>query len=473
MNRIVGLMRREEDGLAMVIAVVLTGVLATLTLLMLTIGSHTDVASARGRHWIQSLHVAESGIDKAIARLQETSGGFTGVLSGSTDEGAFEVTVTRGARNIYTIESAGSVRLGQQLAATRELRVTMAPPSTFKNAVYSFTSLETKNNDTILGDIWANQNVVVAENTTVTGSVTAATGYVSLLNGSTVQGSARSGGFNSLTDTAIQLAPNSTLGGSATGSVTAPPDPVTCAGANPARYRVDVGPGATINGDVSTWGTKSGAGTVVGTVTSNTCSSAPPTVAMPMFTYSAANYNAATLHEFGTPTTPSATAVSSFQAWLNAQPGKQISGTFYINQQSPVSQATRLDLTGAVVSGDLTIITNTPIFSNGISDNSGDAIVFLASFYKPPTGTSCDLNQDASDCSIHLKNNFQTNGATALLAYSPFGPTSIKNNATQNGAVYGDSIQVKNNQTLTYDSRIERMVGFGDSQLEITRWVEV
>lgn len=473
--RLIRLLRREEDGMAMMIAVILTGVLATLTLLMLTVGSHTDVASARGRHWIQALHVAESGVDQAIAKIQAGDGAFTGSFTGTTDEGSYTASVSRSSRNVYTIDVTGSVRAGSQLSATRELQVTMAPPSTFRNAVYSFTSLETKNNDVILGDAWANQNIVLADNSRVTGSVTAATGYIVLNNGAIIEGNAQSGGYNSDDDHSIYVGPNGRIGGWATASVTAPPDPVTCGGTSPDKFEVYVSSGGNIAGDVTTWGTKDGAGTVgpPGIVKSNTCTPAPASISMPVFTYNELNYDAATLHEFGDPSSSSATAVADFHNWLNAQPGREVQGTFYINQSGVVSQTVRLDLTGVVITGDTTIITNTPIYSNGMSDSTSDAIVFLASYYKPPTNSTCDINQDGSECSIHLKNNFAPSGATALLAYSPYGPTAIKNNASQTGAVYGDSVQVKNNQTLTYDARIERVVGFGDTHLEIIKWIEV
>ncbi len=164
--------------------------------------------------------------------------------------------------------------------------------------------------------------------------------------------------------------------------------------------------------------------------------------------------------------------MSDFQSYLSSH-NNQLAGTFYINQSSPVNQDNRVDLTNAVVTGDLNIITNTPIFTNGTTDQTTNAVAILISTYKPPTGSSCDLNQDKSECAVHLKNNFATSGNTAVLVYTPYGPVAVKNNAIQYGAIYSDSIQIKNNQSLTYDSRIERAVGFGDATLEVTKWLEV
>src|SRR2546428_118672 len=163
---------------------------------------------------------------------------------------------------------------------------------------------------------------------------------------------------------------------------------------------------------------------------------------MPVFTYSSSNYDPATLHEYGTATTPSATAVSDFQTYITAHKNA-FQGTFFVNQSGTVNQSVRPDLTGVTITGDTTIVSNTPIFTNGMTDNTTDAILTLVSTYKPPTGSSCDINQDKSECSVHLKNNFQPSQKTAVLVYSPYGPVAIKNNQIQFGAVYADNIVIK------------------------------
>lgn len=464
---------REEDGIAMIIAVVLSSVIVTLAVMSMTVANHADKAAARGRHWVQALHVAESGVEKAIAKIEQ-SGVYTGTITGSTAEGTYTVSVTHDSRMNYTLTATGAVRQGRQLSATRKLRVTLSPPASFKYALFSNTSVVTKNNDRIEGDIWANQNAVVTQGTVVTGSITGATGYVHIDNGSRVDKDVTAGGFNPATNYAVHLSTNGIVGGNATASVVNPPDPITCGGANPNSYTVRLDSGAVINGWAKSWGSKTGPGNVAGGATNNICLPAPATIPLPTFTYSPSNYDPATLREFGTPTTPSANAVTDFNNWVNAQPGKQISGTFYVNQSGAVNQSTKLDLTGTTIVGDLTIITNTPIFSNGTADTvSPEKIAVLISSYKPPTGTICSVDDDLTECSIRLKNNFQTGCATAILAYAPFGPTAIKNNQEACGAVYSDSIEIMNNQTLKYDARVERVVGFGPRTLEINRWLEV
>ncbi len=466
-------LNREERGFAMITAVILLGVIGTLSALVMSAGTHSDFASGRGRSWVQALHVAESGVERAIAKLQETSATYTGSFTGTVSEGNYSVTVTRVSRNKVRIESSGAVGgTGPGLSATRRLRVTMGPPPNFKYALFSYTSIDTKNNDAIVGDLWANKNVIVDANDVITGSVTAANGYIRLRNRSRVTGDLVSGLFDEAESASILLEELAIVEGNAKASVTAPTDPVTCGGETTGNYDVRLQSGSRIDGNVTTWGTRTGPGTVGGTVSNNACTAAPAVKDLPVFTFSPENYDAATLRQFGTATTPSAAAVSEFHAHVAAS-GKRIQGTYFINQANPVSQAVRVDLTGVTITGDTTIITNTPVFSNGVDSNATGAIFVLVSTYSPPAGTSCDLNQDNSECSVHLKNNFQPSTNTAVLVYSPYGPVAIKNNQDYFGSIYSDDIIIKNNQTLTYDARVERVVGFGDATYVVEQWLEL
>ncbi len=476
-GRIAARMRREEQGFAMIVAVVMLGVMGTLMALVLSIGTHTDFATARGRNWVQALHVGEAGVHQAIAKLQQTNGGYTGSFTGATDEGTFDVTVTELPRDRFRIEATGTIAGGPGIGATRKLRVTMAPPSSFLYAMLSNTSIATKGQDEIDGDVWSNQNVLLEQNNIVHGDVTAATGWIRTGTGVTIEGDAWSGGYDpENSDRAIWLNAGTVLEGNAKASVTAPPDPITCGGADDLKYKVRVEGTASIVGSVTSWGPITGSGST-GSY-QKACTSAPPTKPLPTFTYSASNYDPATLHQYCADppdcTMAWPTAVADFEAYVAAN-STALSGTFYIFQSDPVNQDVRIDLTGVVISGDTTIISNTPIFTNGLTDSAagGDSLFTLVSTYQPPTGTTCDLNQDSSECSIHLKNNFEPSGNTAVIVYAPYGPVAIKNNQAQFGTIYADAIEIKNNQTLTYDSRVERVVGFGQVTYEVEKWVEL
>lgn len=480
--------RRGEEGVAIIVAVVLLSALVTLSTLVLTMGTHTDRATGRGRSWTQALHAAEAGVQAAIARLESTDGGFSGAMTGQTAEGSYCVTVTHGSRSRYTLDATGVAPADETgncqaavagIGAARRLQVVMAPPVSFKYALFSFTSVETKNNDAIFGDIWANQNVTVDEGDTITGSATAATGWIRLRQGSTVTGNATSGGFNPEdNDRSIHLDSNAVIQGNAIAASAQPASEANCR-ADHINWKVRLdGPAALtqVLGDVTSCGPETGEGQVGGTITAGVYTAAPATKSLPTFTYSAANYDDEI--SYGSPETASPTAVSEFQSYVNSHVSN-FSGTFYINQAPPVNQDVRIDLTGVTIRGDTTIITNTPIFTNGNTDNVSDAIVVLVSTYQPPTGSTCDVNIDASECSVHLKNNFQVTTDpviscnTAVVVYAPYGPVAVKNNAEQCGTIYADNIQIKNNQTLVYDARVDQIVGFGEVTLEVERWVEL
>ncbi len=473
-------LNRSEDGFAMVIAVVLLSLVASLGAVVMASGNHTATVTGRGRSRIQSLHVAEAGVQDSLIRLQKSNGAFSGTFTGATNEGTFTTTVTALGRSRYRVASTGIVGTAASLRASRDIQVTLAPPESFEAALFSYTSVDTKNNDHIVGDVWANQNVIVDENDLIEGGVTAATGYVHMRLGSRVTKTVQAGGYDSTSTNAIFLANNARVDGNAVGSVTAPTDPVTCGGESTNNFTIKLSSGSVVGGNTRTWGSKQGAGTVTGTVSNNVCIAAPAARSLPVFSYNAANYPAATLHEWGTPSAASATAVTDFNTWFTANKAS-LKGTLVVFQSGSVGQSLRLDLTGGKIAGDLTIVTNLPIFANGMTEQvdgaglpvSPDSILVLASFYKPPTGTICDVNQDSSECSVHLKNNFSTTGATATLVYAPYGPVAVKNNSNSFGAIYADNIQIKNNQDLTYDSRIERLVGFGPVTLEQAEWKEL
>src|SRR5438045_8859699 len=88
----------------------------------------------------------------------------------------------------------------------------MAPPLSFKYALFSESDVTTKNNNNVCGDIYANTYVQVYNGDAVrastssscpsggtggNGNVTAATGYIAMDNNSTVEGTAWSGGYDS------------------------------------------------------------------------------------------------------------------------------------------------------------------------------------------------------------------------------------------------------------------------------------
>ena len=449
--------RRDEQGFALVTAVILMAIMAMLAALAVQNGTHSERTSARGKNWTQSLHIAEAGVQQAIALLQASNGASPAPFSGSVSDGSFDVTVTALGRNRYQIDSTGTSGRGAGLVTSRAVRVTMAPPRSFSYALFSLTDVNTKNNDTVVGDIWANGSVVVDQNDLVDGSVVAATGRVFLDNNSRVMGDVQSGGYEPSSGVAIDVSTGAVIDGKAKASSTAP----GCSD-DPGHLYYGVNVVGSIGGTVTTWGNKTGGGSV-GAVQSGVCTDAPATKPMPAFTWNPANYAAP--QTFASP--------GDFEDYLDAGNRTNLSGTFYVNGGGSSEE---IDLTGVEVAGDTVIIApSAPIDANGVgAANNNDKVLVLVSYYQPPPGSACTTTGgNPADCAIGMKNNFQPTDNTATLLYAPNGPVSFKNNAQFSGAVYANDIVLKNNQVVVYDERVAQLVGFGPVTLEPESWLEL
>jgi hypothetical protein len=474
---------QSEQGIAMITAVLVMFVISLLVATMMYTNFHNATATAKNRSWGQSIHVAESGVQQAIAVLQSTGGvAPAGTVTGTTADGSYQYQVTRKPRNRYQIDATGTVGTVASLQGMRRLRVTMAPPASFSYALFSLSDVTTKNNNLVCGDIWANTYVTVYQNDSVlsadnsscpdgsagTGSVTAATGSIELQHNSRVDGDAWSGG-NDSSGNAITLAGGASVGGFAKASSSAP----GCTD-DPSHSLYSVMSSGSITGTVTTWGANTGTGPA-GARFPLTCTAAAPTKTIPPFSFNPANYPPGTVHQYSFPT--DYTAFNTYIATNRAN----LSGVFYITGGD---SSTPVDLGGVSVGGDLTVVaTNAPIdASQGIGDAAGsstDKIVVLATFYAAPA-TNCSTNGgNPGDCAIGFKNNFQpVNGSvndagnTATVLYAPNGPVAFKNNADFLGAVYANNIQVKNNMNVFYDPRVSQIVGFGSVTLDINLWLE-
>jgi hypothetical protein len=283
-----------------------------------------------------------------------------------------------------------------------------------------------------------------------------------------VEGDAWAGGSDS-NGQSISLNGGATIGGLAKASSSTP----GCSD-DPQHAQYKIVNAGTISGTATAWGTISGSGIFSGSQSPMTCTAAPATKTIPSFSFNPANYPAGTVHEYQFPTD-----YAAFNSYI-ATNKNNLSGVFYIQGGD---SSTPVTLNGVSVGGDLTIVaTNAPIDASqgigGVSGNTTDKLVVLASFYAAPA-TSCSTNGgNPGDCAIGFKNNFSfgssvTSGTnTAVVLYAPNGPVAFKNSANFLGAVYANNIQVKNNMNVIYDPRVSQIVGFGTVTLDIDSWLE-
>jgi hypothetical protein len=181
-------------------------------------------------------------------------------------------------------------------------------------------------------------------------------------------------------------------------------------------------------------------------------------------------------------------AVSSFQSYVTTHKSA-LTGTFAVWQQTP-SSSTAISLDGIKLAGDLTIITNAPVdFGNtgtvSTTSTSIAADMVVVSTYQP-TGscTAALVSSGHADCSIYGKNGIKwdsgsltepDDGVVGLLYTTgkmAFDNSSSSVASTEEGAIYANAMDFKNSYNLQYNSRVERVLGFGGT-FQQTLWQEI
>ena len=177
-------LRKEEDGYALVISVILLFVMMMLLVVGLQAGNSALNQAQRGIEWTRTLTVAESGVNDAMVRLSgDRSATSPCPTSGSTvcdaEGGEYQVDWL-GSGSSVVITSTGYYPTLDTAEITRTVRVTLEPAPTFRYALFSEDFLEIKNNPVVTGDIYSQVGVDIGNNTTVCGSVVVANGTVTM-----------------------------------------------------------------------------------------------------------------------------------------------------------------------------------------------------------------------------------------------------------------------------------------------------
>jgi len=473
-------LQREEDGYALVVATILMFVMMILVVVGLDAGTSALQQSQRGIEWSRTLSVAENGVNDAMARLSADRSSASACSTStssvcSTDNGQYQVSWSTASDGSITIDSYGYFPTKAASKISRHLRVTMEPAPAFTNALFAQDSIQIKNNEKIVGDIYSQLGVTIGNNAEICGSIVVANGDVTMTNGATAQ----------KTDVSLNC---SGKGGSvwAGGSIlnsgriygdakASGPSGTTCSAAS-TSYQIT---GGTVDGNATACGritgTVSGVNRWPGIPTTQ-----PAVQPLPAYTFDPANYPGIHCYPSGGTcgATTSTTAVTLANAAIAAT-RTNLMGTYAIWQTTP-SQSTIVSLDGIVLGGDTTIVTNAPIdFGNtdtvGLTSGVTKATFTVISLYQP-TGTCSD---QGGDCSIYGKNAivFAKGDATDLsdgvagLLYTT-GKMGFKNKPAMEGALYAGSMDIKNGFDIVYNPRIANILGFGSS-LQPSLWEEL
>jgi hypothetical protein len=445
----------EEDGFAMVMTMVVVSVMMLFTMGMLATGLHLTDATVRDERWNTALQVAEAGLDHAVYTIGQDD---TYLAAEGASElipvsgGQAEITVDRPADGEVVVYATGWVPSKTATnALKRRIRVAFAPEDVFSFALFSVTGLFVKSGSgAVVGDVFANDGVVVDNTSTVNGSVISATEGVEIGNSAQVTGDVHSGG-----PAGIAVANSANVLGSAYAQST------SCSGSpGSGEYGVVVPGTGRVHGGAVAWGNITG--NVGLPQTPHNCQLAEATRKLPTYTWDPTLYTGEIEY----------TSVASFQAWADASINA-LSGVHYVWVDDCTSdasgEANQIDLNGGEVTDDFTLVTNCRIDTGNsfsVNTHDDDAIVNIVV-----------LNPSVDPPAVMIKNQFdvtpESDGSTgpAVLLYSN-GLIKVNNTAESNGAVYAGAISIKNALEITYDPRVERSLGFGDLKYDRMSWQE-
>jgi hypothetical protein len=506
-------LHREEEGYSLVIAILLLSVMMVLLVVALDAGNASLRQSSRSLEWSKALTVAEAGLDDSVTRLGESrSAPNPCSISTSTvctgGGGEYQVSWTQNGGKLL-VTSMGYYPTKTAPRFTREVQATYEPVPSFRYAIFSKTSLVIKNNAQVMGDVYSDGDVTIGSGATVCGSVLSSAGGVTFGNGgqivtadATYGCSGKSGRVWTGGPLGIVGAQNVAIAGDALAGA---PSTTTCSPTS-SSYAMSTSSGGTytVGGAAKACGTITGVSGATST-TQGTPQSQPVPVTFPTFIFDPNNYPTAATDPLRLQCYPSAgacgsnqsgTAIADFNAYL-AVNSSSLTGTFAVWQSSPQpmvapGQCTTASTTqicfpnNPKLSGDFTLITNAPVdFGNtqqiSTTSSSVSADMVVVSTYTPASGTTCNTN--GGDCSIYGQNSVEfdagsptdpDDGVVGLLYTT--GKMAFKNLPQSadlgEGSLYATSMDIQNSYGIIYNSRVERVLGFGTTY-ERTLWQEL
>ena len=455
----------DEGGFALIMSVVIATVCLILVTSILAMGLHLDSATFRERRWQMALQVAEGGVERAVAEVNRAAvddpdAPIGDVIATGAGEHPTPIDIPGGqfASNVTALAGGAGFQVdavGYVPDATspnrlmRRIRVTFEPEPSFKYALFSNTGIEVKNdnNQPINGDIFANDDIVVAQNAEINGSVISASGSVHIAENVRIQeatdgtgGSVYSGGVHPADSGpgerpwGVRLDGNTLVENEVHVQVPTPP----CSSPSENDYNLKFGGnGVVVGGSVFVPGSVNGTGTT-GSVDDDACEQAFGVTSLPEFTYQESAY-------------PGIQKVD----WDDFT--GTVSGYMYVDDlNDPDAEIDLCSVNGTA--GDVVLITEARL----VRTNS------CGTFYTGPTDRTIQLivlNDNGETAtfgpSVQLGNNFDLpNPSPALLLYSQ-GYCDLGTTVINSGAIYCNGLEVQTNMYLSYDPRIRSLVGFG------------
>lgn len=419
---------RQEHGVGVVTALMVATVVFVLGATWASVGVHQFSRSGYDRWREQALNAAEAGINSAVAGLardEDHPGSVLSALGNGTGE--YEVSVALvdpndpgDLRRLITSTGYAPAKDAARAAARRLVQqVTLVPApgsgagGTFDWAIFASPGgIQGQNHLTVTGDVFGRYNLALANNSKVFGDVIAQ-GSISTANNNTIGGNLHAGGSVAVYNSQTTVQGDALAGGAMT-------------------IQGKVLGDAQAGGPIALYPP----GSVNGTQTPFSPPPSPVDPTMPTFTWDPANY-------------------ASPRTWSESEDFEAHAS----GNRDAFSGHHRITDTDAIVfdrdwtaAGDVTIVSDGPItLSRDIANGSGGPItIVIVSF-------------EDQDPAITFSNNVTLPATIELLLYAPNASIEFAQLKDFHGAVYGESVNLSQNFTLTWSPVSAPGFEFGDS----------
>ena len=436
---------RDEGGIAMISAILVSSVALTLALIATEISSYTLSGARSDRTRVLTFHAAEAGVDHALQLVQTRASSslpcaapLAGTLSSSPGTGSYSVSFKyypsyppsgspmacplTASPNAVVISSLGN----NSDAIGRPRRVEVAAQLTpgfggFSKAIFSDRSIDSDNSLTVTGDGAYNADIYTngdyrCDNSQQTNGNVYAQGLITLANSCNVQ-------VDVWAKDAVRLENSITVGRDALSSESS----ITLL--NSATIGRNVIAGTTISVGNSA--------SIGGTLIENNVQPPPPAETFPLIPYDQASWVAAgfTVKSYTDCEVARNDLLTKAQTWTTKTVVRVTGCALAFAKSDTVNVKNDLAI---IVDGGMTAA-NSATFSS--VDGVGHKLYIIV-----PAGSTCT---GTSPADITLKNS--TTFATPLetFLYTPC-LVEVGNSGTMLGQIYGGEVQIRNSVTLAF-----------------------
>jgi Tfp pilus assembly protein PilX len=432
---------KDERGIAIVTAMLVSMVVVVLGVTSVSISIHNAEQSANDRRRVQSVAVAEAGINYFYSHIQSEptanlSCVITKTLAGTTPPATFTATTTYynsagtalpcvanhpvGTPAAAYVRSVGNTAANQSTGRTMETYVTLSPISSspfadtaiFSNNSFAWpANIQIRGSDASNNNVYTNGTASFNSSTTIYGNVYAQ-GGITMRGSSQIRRDAWANG-------AVSMSNNSSILANATSSTSS----------------ITLGNGPKIYGNARAGTTiTAGATQILGTRTPNSPQAAPPVKAFPTYTFNAADWTS-NVPPYQVSTQSSCASARSFIKNI-------ASGNWVVRIASDcLLSFSKRDV--PTIRGHLAIISDGGLFvdtNNYLNPIGGPWNVHMI----------FGIDNDGAPCDITWQNNTAIGANINAFFYTPCAVTFRNNISIASGQIFGGSVNLSSNTSITY-----------------------